>query len=971
MDKASTEPVAKRPAAKQAKITSFLPKASSVTAVAPELTSERALVVNEFTATPAQTTPKRGRPKKSAATPTPSVAERAAESVPPPVVESAPSAPIAETPTPVATPSKPPAKRSAKKSSGPKVTASESNSNGTPSSAPEATTSTTDNSQPSSIAPSAPVEPPAPSSNSTMDVDMEAQKSAPSTDAVPSATGEAESLLGSPTPKKRGRAKAGTSTTPRTPKNEDKLSYNAQRDQLSGQRRDIWEPPYAPGRIGRSLTKLTSTSNYSIGQHMMFGNDNWEKLKLEHFERSQRDPYPHWKCLTSSLFMIDPSSRQKYYSGDHNAVSFEFRDAPTTVPEGSISLSRLAGHRKDTHGTDFFLNAGGPVNCLEWCPLPWSALNKKELPDPSFMHSFIAVSTMKSQGRLDELGDQDNSENMIQIWDIGPLSNRGDTGKSKPAATSSTPAPKFTPFMSIGICHSYGHALSIAWCPVPSPQPKSMEDLQLTAAKSRRRRDKSKASSTSSMDEDDQGDAEVPRLGLLAAVLSNGSVVIYSVPHPHALQLQFNGDRHAQEPIFLHLTPAAYLTMPDLSRITRIAWSHHWRGERIAAGSNDGKVAVWHLASNPDEDDDYYSDDDDEGEEIDTNNSTPVPRYPPIPSCTKTHSEDKLADTVPKVGIWNRTATGSENPEDRDLGLLAPVAPNIDVFLSKSKYIPIFFRNSHGTTTTAIAWHPVDPHLFAVATTKVNSYLWNVQHPEAPQGTVNMGGGFVNDIAFGDSEVEYGWMAATDYGEVRLVYPPTTSIGSIHIAPCRTVDYSQMLRLRISAGCDGLVYLASVVDSRTIRTHFSATVKPIPGVWLDRVTQRKTNGEGGTPKSKKKSPPSVVMTFAYDLTRCANELSPPDAESSTGGRPKKGEEKAPPKEKKAGAYRRKPNPAAEIKDILKDELEAYRFEASPDTFINKIRWSPNPLTPSWLAYGTTSGLIRVRLVPWACPPDMV
>lgn len=1030
---------AKRVASQQTTITSFLAKATSSAPSTPKQPAPRVKEAEETPVAPKKT----ATPKKNAATPITKAFARASKSDPPPVVpDPEPAEKVeADNDTPVTSPSK---RTKAKKAATPAVKQT------TPTPPPAAPAPVVEPT-PAAPAPAEPVvsnTPTRPTRSSSKKLASPPVAVVTPSEPVAVAAEEAEpdpQEPATPAQKKRGRPKK--SATPATPAEIDRsdsddddqedadtprspkklrgrpprssmaspspaertgLTMTPVKRQLEVQLRDIWEPPHAPGRIGRSLLKLTSTSNYSIGQHMQYGSDRWDQFKLDHLKRVSVHPYPHWRCLTKDLFAISAESRHTYLSGDKESVSFEFTYGPNTAPEDPIVVDRLAGHRKDTRGTDFFLNAGGPVIDLEWCPLPWSALAKDKLPkEPSLMHSFIAVSTTKSQARPNECGATSNERNMIQIWDVGQLSNQGESsattasnaGKAKASSraqagekTADKPEP-FEPFMSLGICHNMGHALSIAWCPIPSPQPLTAEDLKVKLVKKDHNPAMSAASKSTSatsnsentMEVDASGEsidenalAEFPRLGLLAVVLTSGSVIIYSVPHPQAIQFHFNGDRSARSPVLLHLNPAAVLTMPDLSPIVRVAWSPHGAGERIAAGSSDGKVAVWHLASDPEEEDDYLSDEETDGNvnSGNSNSATSSSRFDPIASNTKYKETDEPADSVPTCGIWNRTAMWSENPEDRELGMLSPAVPSLPLYLSKTNTIPIFFRNSHGASTTAIAWHPADPNLFAVATHKVSSYLWDVRQPACPRGSVNMGGGFVHDIAFGDSEVEHAWVAATDYGDVRTVYPPTTSIGSIHMAPCRTVDFSQMLRLRISAGLDGMVYLSSIVDSRPIKAHFSVTVKPIPGVWIERITQRKVKTEEGNEK--------ILLRFAYDTTRCANELSPPDIEASAKGRPstkgmteedveaakekRKADKDA--NKKKKGAYRRKPNPSAEIKEILENELEAYRFDASPETFINRIRWSPNPLTPSWLAYGTVSGMVRVRLVPWACPYDM-
>lgn len=789
-------------------------------------------------------------------------------------------------------------------------------------------------------------------------------------------------------------------------------------------RRRMWEAPVAPNRMARPLMVKSSTDSFSIGQHLAYGAENFALLEKRHFEGCKSTPLADWKirCMP----MISNDNVERFLSGEEsNEFVFRYNNSEksgTAEMAQPVELSRLKGFRG--HSGDFILNAGGPVLGLEWCPLPWNNLLGDALPEAPFMHSFVAISTSKHIDEPHAINNPVNGPNMLQIWDLGPLTNLGQPSD-------------FTPFMSIAICHEYRVFTSIAWCPIASKQPTSFSEFgqrcpncsqmaEEIVGSSQEPKNHGQMGNTSSKNAGGKKNAseileckDIPRLGLLAATTITGALHIYAIPHPHALRVHLCLPIDSREPLFLAPKPKLVLTTPDESMICQVAWSHHKNALRIAAGTLDGKVAVWELPEDEQELEETESDD--SAMDVDTTSSsrrnTKEKNHDNVLVSVRLTDRDvevqkEEGDVFEEEHNFEASIFGDEASIFGDslakMGLVTPSIPErycpLPLYLTKPFRVPIFFQKTHEKRAVALVWHPVDPDLFVVASDQITSYFWSIRRPEAPDSSSSLQGGICREIVFGGEEVDYAFCAATDDGGVRLIVPPTSVEYRVHAKTCQSVDYSQLLRLRLSAGMDGMVYLTSLIDSKKTDAHFLSTVKNIHGVWIERicfaVPQNDRDAEEGVKVEKK------TISFASSSTACANAISPTTASSGYGkrGRPTKemmedkerealarGEILSSPAEKKAAKKTKSAEKEADgdgekkkraaktvsarnryhpITDLEERELKTEGY-LEEDVFINKVRWCPNPMTPSWISYGTSSGLVRVQLIPWTCPPNLI
>ncbi|KAK3866511.1 hypothetical protein Pcinc_027956 [Petrolisthes cinctipes] len=185
--------------------------------------------------------------------------------------------------------------------------------------------------------------------------------------------------------------------------------------------------------------------------------------------------------------------------------------------------------------------AGGPITASAWCPLPpsissttcYQYLALHSIPDPD--HEY------KMQGSYTHAG-------LIQIWGFPQSKN-----KEEP--------PQFL----LGIAHDYGNVWSLSWCP-------------------------SGAYSTSDP-KCSKSEKNLARLGLLAAGCSDGTVRIFSVPHPEPLNIG-ETSRICKPPPTLTLSPS---TKVGIVQCFKVDWCRSYGHQFVVGAISSGVVCVWDV----------------------------------------------------------------------------------------------------------------------------------------------------------------------------------------------------------------------------------------------------------------------------------------------------------------------------------------------------------------------------------------
>jgi general transcription factor 3C polypeptide 2 len=240
----------------------------------------------------------------------------------------------------------------------------------------------------------------------------------------------------------------------------------------------------------------------------------------------------------------------------------EFSSIETLDPSGT--------HTNTTPPDDYLLHVGGPIWALDWCPstAPSSSSvtqdegpniregaqkNQTAVGDTS---AFLAVGCHPKDEPLHRLGIATSGPNSIQIWELDSIAK---------AKNSSAAATK--PRIAVAIGHNGGLTWHCKWCP---------SEETSTAASTN-----SRNSSVAEF---------LPRLGLLAAALGDGTVQVWSIPQVHTLP-PCSSVYVATPP------PVAFLSSRHLSGSlpSRVDWLPDRPHDLLLIGCWDGTVAIAKL----------------------------------------------------------------------------------------------------------------------------------------------------------------------------------------------------------------------------------------------------------------------------------------------------------------------------------------------------------------------------------------
>lgn len=226
----------------------------------------------------------------------------------------------------------------------------------------------------------------------------------------------------------------------------------------------------------------------------------------------------------------------------HVSVGHPGQETPVHIEKGtsrrhdSVGVVPEEGH---------LMNVGGHVYALDWVPIPIHLDTGRE---------FFVISAAPSNSPLTMIGEKTGKTPAgLQIWSVSPDAEGGKKGVAR---------------LEMVVCHEAGTAFKLAWCPVGHDFGDMAEDK------------------------------EVPqRLGLLAGCFADGSISVFSVPHPDSARSTAKGVS-SLEPVHIRLEPILRLTHPQQSA-TSLAWAG---GELLAFGGSQGWLGVWnvgHLLRSP------------------------------------------------------------------------------------------------------------------------------------------------------------------------------------------------------------------------------------------------------------------------------------------------------------------------------------------------------------------------------------
>ncbi len=247
--------------------------------------------------------------------------------------------------------------------------------------------------------------------------------------------------------------------------------------------------------------------------------------------------------------------------------------------DGSSSSGSSSGW-SSIEAQDVVLNAGGPVWGLDWCPAGTGSSSSdgsagsEATAAAAAAESYVAVACHPADAAHHVIGTAVQGPACIQIWAVSNPVRSQQPGEQQQQQQQQQQQDGLTPpRMALALAHDGGLTWHCQWCP-----------------------DAALADSPTSSSSD--GDA-LPRLGLLAAALGDGSLRVWAVPQPTAAAAQLGPQSGAAAgPLVLSLPPVAAVSSAALGGSTPsvIDWLPTAPYDLLAVGCWDGSVAVFKLA---------------------------------------------------------------------------------------------------------------------------------------------------------------------------------------------------------------------------------------------------------------------------------------------------------------------------------------------------------------------------------------
>ncbi|KAI4893402.1 hypothetical protein NFI96_033624 [Prochilodus magdalenae] len=272
-------------------------------------------------------------------------------------------------------------------------------------------------------------------------------------------------------------------------------------------------------------------------------------------EHSSPWVFSEWIPSASDWHLLPTSEADKYLPQEEESVTFTLSREGIKEDCSLHTLKRFESLPPHLERWDSLFFVGGPVWAMEWCPLPEGAAETQ----------YVALYCNRNMDDRHKMNVLYAEQSLLQLWDLGKLQMNG-------ASTS--------PHLAYGIAMDEGCIWSLKWCP----------------------------SGAWEMPTTDRKAPHMPRLGLIAAAFSNGTIAVYSLPHPKALisQKQAKGEWEAsQAPLIYQVQCVVTLKLgssqADHNKPTGQCFALDWLPVKphniLAAGFYDGTVALWDLST--------------------------------------------------------------------------------------------------------------------------------------------------------------------------------------------------------------------------------------------------------------------------------------------------------------------------------------------------------------------------------------
>ncbi|NWX17245.1 TF3C2 factor, partial [Aegotheles bennettii] len=253
-------------------------------------------------------------------------------------------------------------------------------------------------------------------------------------------------------------------------------------------------------------------------------------------------------------FLCLPSEAALYLPAEEKSPLFSIQREGIEDDGVLYRVNRFSSLQPHQERLDLSFFVGGPVWALEWCPSP----------EGSVAPQYLAVYCHGSMEATHSAAGLHGGPALLQLWGLGTLQQ--EQGPADRAG------------LVYAIATDHGCIWDMKFCPSGTWEPPG------TARKH----------------------PQMCRLGLLAVAFSDGKVLLYSLPHPGALQRAQRTqvkDGSCHKHLICKVQCVATLQVgsiqagsaPECGQCFSLSWMPSKPHHHLAAGFYDGTVAIWNL----------------------------------------------------------------------------------------------------------------------------------------------------------------------------------------------------------------------------------------------------------------------------------------------------------------------------------------------------------------------------------------
>ncbi|NWX76279.1 TF3C2 factor, partial [Alca torda] len=264
--------------------------------------------------------------------------------------------------------------------------------------------------------------------------------------------------------------------------------------------------------------------------------------------------FPDWIPLAHKWTWLSESEAAPYLPAEEKSPLFSIQREGIEDDGVLYRVNRFNSLQPHAERLDVSFFVGGPVWAMEWCPSP----------EGSAADQYVAVYCHGSMEETHSVAGLHGGPALLQLWGLGTLQQE--------------PGSAHSAGLAYAIAADHGCVWDMKFCP------SGAWELPTAARKP----------------------PQMSRLGLLAVAFSDGKVLLYSLPHPGALQRSKatqvkDGSFHkhvickVQCVAVLQVGSVQAGNASECGQCFSLSWMPSKPHHHLAAGFYDGTVAIWNL----------------------------------------------------------------------------------------------------------------------------------------------------------------------------------------------------------------------------------------------------------------------------------------------------------------------------------------------------------------------------------------